>query len=1162
MKKNLLKSERPICMRYSSLIFQVALVVSLMLTMNISALAVNMLSLSERVTLQVDNVTLKDAFKEIEKQSDFTFLYNDASIDVNQVITVSKHELSIKDLLDEILNDKGINYTIVDNQIVLTKTSSLQAEKKTVTGAITDSDDGSGLPGVTVVEKGTTNGTITDLDGNFTLNVAENATLIISYVGYVTEEVSVSGLTTLNLGLIPDVISLEDVVVIGYGTVKKSDLTGAVASISAEDMQQSAVAGLDQALQGRTAGVNITSNSGTPGASPLVRIRGMGTVTNSNPLFVVDGMPIDPSSVSSLNPGDVESTEILKDASAAAIYGSRGANGVVIITTKKGKEGRTNVSYDMYSGVQSVVKKYDLTSAEEYITLRNKAGYPWEDSSLVANTDWQDEIFRKAGINSHQLSFTGGTDKIRYAMTGSYFDQKGIVGQEYMGVDDVTAADAKGSDYKRYTFRMNSSADIKPWLTVGENISYSYSAQNKIPEQNEWTSVVITALTVDPAMPVYLPDSVRTTIPDPNSQFSGAVRNNVNNPVGTIMRNHNITKVNNLLGNVFVDLKPVSWLSLRTTLGAGVIRTNNEQFFPEFYETVANVRSTNNLFRADFHDQHLLWENIATFHKTLGEKHELQAMAGYTREQWSYRYFAFNVQDVPENPNLWYAANSSASPEDNEFLDIGNIVGSVRINPGYPIDHSMISYLGRVIYSFNGMVDLTASIRRDGSSRFTGEDKWGYFPSFAAGLKISEFNFMKNQEVVNFLKIRFGYGESGNQEITDYGAFTSVVGNLNYTTGVAGSQHSNPGGAPTSIGNRNKTWESTNMTNIGLDVNLLDNIIMINLDAYSRLTTGMLVARPVPLVTGVQDAPVVNIGGVLNQGIELNVIHKYQLGDLSWNVGANVALLRNQVADLPQDITAGSYRAAGTVNLTTEGEPIGAFYGYRTDGYWQYQADIDQANENARQITGNDNAYYDLKGTSPGDIKFADLNGDGRITSEDQEFIGNPHPDVTFGLNISLEYKIFDLQIFGQGVYGNDIFFGPIYYLESSNPYWNMMTTMNDPWEQVGDNSTVPRLDVNNANNNLRFSDRYIFDGSYFRIKNVQLGVNLPKSIAEKLTLEKARIYLAGQNLLTFSKYPGFDPEVGQGVDGSNSPGQLDIGIDRGMYPVARSYMVGLNVTF
>lgn len=1096
--------------------------------------------LSERIHLSVENVTLKDALKEIERQSTFTFLYNDASIDVNQTVSVSASELSIKDLLDEILADKGITYTIIDNQIVLTRSVERLQNTVTVSGQITDSETGGGLPGVTVVEKGTTNGTITDLDGNYTLSVAENAVLQISYVGYVTEEVDVAGQTSISISLVPDIISLDDVVVIGYGTVKKSDLNGAVASVSAEELSQSAVSGVDQALQGRTAGVSVTANSGTPGASPSVRIRGMGTMTNADPLFVVDGMPVTAEAVGALNPGDIESTEILKDASAAAIYGSRAGNGVVLITTKKGKEGTSSVNFDAYMGTQTVAKTYDLLDAQEWVTLRNAAGNTWEDSSLVQNTDWQDEIFRNAKISNYQLSFLGGSEKMRYSLIGSYFNQEGIV---------------KGSDYERYTIRVNSSADVKPWLTVGENFSFSHSNQNTISEQDEYTSVVISALTMDPAVPVTLPDTA--SVLNEYSKYQQALRNNILNPVGLIERNHNVTNSNKLLGNVYVDLKPVKWLSLRTSVGAEITRSTNEQFLPVYYESVSALRDVNGLYRRNYNSNSLVWENTATFSRTLAERHDVTLLAGYTRELHSYDFLAFYAQDVPNNSDLWYISNSNAAAENNEIIDIGSEIGPVTLNDGenQPRENSLVSYFGRLIYSFDGKYDLTATIRRDGSSRFTGENKWGIFPSFNLGWKISEEAFFSNVDFISFFKLRAGWGKIGNQEIGDYGAYTPISYNINYTLGSP--QVSVPGGAPTSIGNTNLFWESTVMTNVGTDVYFLNNRLTVNADYFIRKTSDMLSEVPIPYLTGVTDAPFVNEGEVENRGFELNLTWKESRGDFSYSINGNIAFLSNEVTYLPVSRPSAQFRSAGFVSLSEEGQPIASFYGFKTDGYWQTQEEIDAANAAARAATGDDDVYFDTRFTSPGDIKFVDVNGDGIVRSDDQDFIGSPHPDVTYGINIDLQYKIVDLKIFGQGVAGNELFHGPIFYLESPNAYWNNTSNMLDYWQEEGDNSEVPRLDFLNGNNNLRFSDRYINSGSYFRLKNVQLGVSLPDEIGQRFGVSKLRVYVAAQNLLTITKYEGFDPEVG-----TNGRDQLDIGIDRGLYPVARTYLVGLNLTF
>ena len=883
MKKKLTNPKRAANGKYTNSFFRVLGLVTLVVTMNFSSFAANENLLNERVQLQVDNVTLKDALKEIERQSDFTFLYNDASIDVNQVITVSTDELTVKELLDAILENKGIDYTIIDNQIVLTRSAVNLQEKKTVTGTITDSETGDGLPGVTVLEKGTSNGTITDLDGNYTLSVAADGILVISYVGYVTEEINVSGMSVVDVTMIPDIISLEDVVVIGYGTIKKSDLTGAVASVSAEEMQQSAVSGLDQALQGRTAGVSVTANSGTPGAAPMVMIRGMGTVTNPDPLFVVDGMPMSATAVGALNPGDIESTEILKDASAAAIYGSRAGNGVVIITTKKGSVGKTSLSFDAYTGVQSVAKTLDLVDATDFITLRNAAGQTWEDSSLVSNTDWQSEIFRPASISNYQLSCLGGTENITYALTGSYYDQEGII---------------KGSDYKRYTFRVNTTANVKPWLSAGENISYIYSKQDVIPEENEYTSVVITALTMDPAVPVEYPNAADFT--NPYDRFYPAQRNNIRNPVGIIERNHHVLQTNKILGNVFVDFKPVKWLSFRTNFGLESTRQNREIFEPEYYESADALRPQNLLIKVDYNNTSVLWENTVTFKKVIAEKHDITLLGGYSRQLTSYRYMAGAAYNVPIDDNLWFFSNSTPNPDlgsTNDFQDITNIIGDYTLLNPIPYDAALISYIGRLLYSYDGKYDIHATIRRDGSSRFTGEDKWGLFPSFAAGWKISEESFFKNVGFINFLKLRAGWGKLGNQEIGDYAAYTDVQYNINYSFGNY-PQTAYPGGAPLGLGNRNLYWEETVMSNIGLDINFLNNKLAFNIDAYIRNTSNMLSQVPIPLVVGVTNPPYVNKGEVQNKGIEVNAVFKEKRGDFSYSLGANIAFLSNEVFPL------------------------------------------------------------------------------------------------------------------------------------------------------------------------------------------------------------------------------------------------------------------------
>lgn len=1143
MKKHLTNPKKPMHEKCFMFVYRVLGIVTLSLTMNFSAFASTESLLSERVQLQVDNVTLKDALKEIERQSQFTFLYNDASIDVNQVITVNTKVLSVKEVLDAILLNKGINYTIIDNQIVLTRAAANRMQdKKTITGKITDADSKEGLPGVSILEKGTSNGSISDLDGNFTLSVAEDATVVITYVGYVTEELSAAGISQMNVALVPDIINLEDVIVIGYGTVKKSDITGAVASVSAEQLQQSAVSGVDQALQGRTAGVTVTANSGSPGTAPTVRIRGVGTVNNPDPFFVVDGMPMTASEVGSLNPGDIERTEILKDASAAAIYGARAANGVVLITTKKGKAGTSTINFDSYVGTQSLAKKYELLDAQDFVTVRNAAGLDWLDSSQVQNTDWQDEIFRAAKIENYQLSFTGGSEMMQYALIGNYFNQEGIL---------------KGSDYERYSLRLNTSTNVKKWLTVSENISYNIGNRNIVPEQDEYTSAIVSALGIDPTTPVYIED--QTGVSKYNI-YHQAVLSNQSNPVGIVERNFNKLKTTKLLGNVSFDFKPVKWLTFKSTMGTEITRYNETVYIPEYYEAPALLTNTNQLINADVDLRTNIFENTVTFSQKFAEKHDLTVMAGYTRQSDVLRFLVTSLDGVPEDQDLWFIANvsiDSASVYDLDFSDQPALNNSIMRRFQYPYESALISYIGRALYTYDNLFDVNASIRRDGSSRFGANNKWGIFPSFALGLKISEFDFMKNVPQINFLKLRYGWGKLGNQEVGDYRTFTNISYGFNYPSGLGNPLTLHNGGAPTSVKNEDVKWETVTMSNIGLDVNLFQNKVSVNLDLFKRTTSDMLVEAPIPTVTGVQTPPLQNKGSVENKGIELNINYKSKVGDFSYEVGGNIGFIKNEVLELGEEgdnISSAQFRASDYVSRTEVGQPIASFYGFVTDGYWQTQEEIDAVNANALAVTDGVRRYYDTRETQPGDIKLVDLNGDGIITQDDRDFIGNPNPDITYGVNLMLKYKFVDLSVFGQGVYGNEIFQALIFYNESPVGDYSMSPEMLDYWTPDNLDASTPRL--GNLKDNARFSDRYIKDGSFFRIKNLQIGVNVPSTICQRMKVEKIRVYVAGQNLKTFSKYTGFDPEIGTGN------GTLDIGIDRGFYPIARSYMVGLNFTF
>ena len=1016
--------------------------------------------------------------------------------------------------------------------------ASQQQQRKTISGTVYEAGTNESLPGATILEKGTNNGTITDVDGKFTLTINENSVIVVSYVSYKSQEISTIGVSNFDIVLEPDVVGVEDVVVIGYGTVKKSDLTGAVASIAADDIRSNIGSGVDQALQGRTAGVTVTANSGTPGASPTVRIRGMGTITNPNPFYVVDGVPISAESVAMLNPGDIESMEVLKDASAAAIYGARAANGVILITTRQAKAGKSSVSIDAYSGIQTVAKKYDIMNAEDWITYRNAAGQPWQDSSAVNHTDWQDEVFRQAKVNNVQVSFLNGTEKLNSAIIGSYFKQEGII---------------KGSDYERYTMRVNTSSKIKPWLTIGENIGISHSTQNSIPEQNEWSSVAIQTLIMDPTTPVYTEDG----------NHHGSLNNNITNPVGLIERNHNIMKTDQLLGSAYIEIKPLPWLTFKSSIGLEMNQYNNEQFTPIFYESVSVNSSATSLFRGDFKMNTLLTEQLLTLQKSFN-KHNVQFLMGYTRQNSTYRLNMRRVNGVPLSQDLWLISNGeSASLQYEDVAGLMNVPGGLS---GVPFDASMISYLARLIYSFDNKYDVTASIRRDGSSKFGPANRWGNFPSFAAGWKISEESFFPENNVLNFAKLRAGWGMLGNQEIGDYGSYTNVSYGYNYNFGTYGQQATYPGGSPRGFANAGLKWEETIQTNIGLDLLLFNSKWTVNFDYFNRLTDDMLAQVPVPNLSGIMDAPVTNAGSVSNKGWELNTNYRDRDNELKWMVGLNLSHVKNEVVRLGSDqpIPSASFRASDYIARTEAGMPIAYFYGFVVDGIYQNQDEIDQMNKITQEKTGNPRAAYDNRKAKPGDIKFKDLDDDGMITTKDKTFIGSPHPDLTYGVNLELEYKGFDFKAFGQGVYGNEIFMATLYYLQSGDGYWNLLNSAMDYWKADGDQTSVPGI-PGSVEENKRLSDRYIRDGSYFRIKNLQLGYTLPETITQKMGFENIRVYATGQNLISFHKYEGFDPEIGvgnnQGGDVSQR-GLLDIGVDRGMYPLAKSVSFGINLTF
>jgi TonB-linked SusC/RagA family outer membrane protein len=1004
---------------------------------------------------------------------------------------------------------------------ILLSSASIFGQDRTVSGTIKDAN-GSSLPGALVRVKGTAIATSTDANGSFTLAVPEamkDSTLSISFIGYTPVETKMAGKTAFNQVLEASSKSLNEVIVVGYGTQKKSDLTGAVSSISAADIQKAPVLEVGQAIQGRMAGVQVIPSTGSPGADVNIRVRGTATVGNSNPLYVVDGVPMADFGLSAVNPVDIESIEVLKDASACAIYGSRGASGVVLVTTKKGKAGKTIIQFDAYTGTQSAWKKMNLLHADQWAMLNNEAALAdgkelnpkfANPAALGVGTDWQDQIFRVAPLSSYNLSASGGADKSTFYVSANYFKQDGII---------------KKTDAERMSFRLNASQQMTSKFKTGQFLNIMRFKKNSINEDNEFTSVINAALTMDPTTPVKNPDG----------SFAASSNNNINNPVA-LLDNSNNTWVNNrMIGAFFGEYEFIEGLKFKSNLGMDASFGNYNGFSPTFYVSPSFQSSTNTVSRYSEQRLSSVWDNTVTYSKKLNENHEFTALAGISAQSTSVESISASKGGVQSNdPNLRYldaaTVNASAS---------GNLVST-----------GLLSYLGRVNYTFKNKYLLTANLRVDGSSRFLASNRWGVFPSISAGWKISQEEFMKKFPVISTLKLRVGWGQLGNQNL--YGVnsaypYTTVVSpGQNYTFGADKSL--TPGSTQLSLGNSQVKWETVTQTNFGIDGGLFDDKISFVVDFYIKKTSGMLVQVPVQTYLGLQIPPYVNAGEVLNRGLELALQYKKSEGQFHYSAGFNISFLHNEVLSLGNGdpIPSANFANLGNVSRTEVGQPIASFYGYKTAGIFQNAAEVNASAQ---------------KNAKPGDIRFVDTNGDGVIDDRDRTFIGSPMPDFTYGINLGASYKGFDLSIFFQGVQGNKIFNGNKFFLESGVGYTNMSNSMLNRWTGEGSSNETPRMTQTDPNNNHKLiSDRYVEDGSYLRIKTMQLGYTLPVSVVKYARIEKIRIYVAAQNLFTMTKYKGLDPEVG--ILGGSNGNVLDIGIDRGAYPQARTFTIGANLTF
>lgn len=974
-----------------------------------------------RISVEVKNGTFYEVVSQIEKQSKFMFFYKSEEIDNNQRINLNVKNKLVSEILNEITKNNNLTYKITGKHIIITKLSSENQDLKKITGRIKD-NSGEPIVGVNVVEKGTTNGAITDINGNFSIEVVTGAVLQISYIGYNTQDIKITDKTSYNIVLKEDVEALDEIVVVGYGTMRKRDLTGAVSQLKGDEIADLPLRSASDALQGKAAGVTITSTSGTPGAMGTVRIRGVGTINDNDPLYVVDGLP--QTDIGWLNPKDIESMEVLKDASAQAIYGARAANGVILITTKKGTTGtsyKSTIDFDMMVGVQNAAKTYDMLDAEGFIKYKNMA-YEASSKPLLddfatpkkietilsfldknggrAGTNWWNEIKNSNAISqNYNLSLSGGLDKLRYRSSFSYMKQDGII---------------KSTDYERLSGRLNLDSEVYKWLSVSLNTNVIYETRRTTDENNAYTSTVFSALTSDPITPAFrnnlidIPDFLYNRIMDgyeptnPFSQYTGILYSNKPNPLAqTDRKGQNRWKGLQLKNNLSADIKLFPFLSFKSSLGLDISRTSDESFLPKYYlngtDQVTNAKVGRGVGQRDY----WVFENYLSYNDKFGD-HTVSTMVGTSAEKERYETVNASKEGL---------VNNDANQQ---------IINAATKNPaasGSVSYHTMNSYFGRVFYSYADKYMITANIRWDGSSNFADKRRWGVFPSVSGGWNFREESFIKDVVGDWFSqgKFRAAWGEIGNQNISS-GAYLTRYGNSTYYL-LGNSMTPWLSGGRTNVGNPDLRWETTRQLDFGLDLAFFNSALKFNIDYFDRKTSDMLVQVPMPAAIGLPNTPWSNAGSVKNRGFEFVLDYHGKIGnDFSYNIAGNISTYKNKVLSLGGGTNIpGKTHLGNQVNTMIEpGKPIGYFYGYKMDGVFQTQEEIN----NYRG--GPDNTII-MPTAEPGDLKFVDLNGDGKLGEEDRTMIGNPHPDFTFGLTLSGEYKGFDLSMFFQGSVGNDI---------------------------------------------------------------------------------------------------------------------------------------------
>lgn len=1083
-----------------------------LVTMQVSA---NMHAQAKKFDLSLTDISVKDVLKTIESQSDFRFFYNDELSDINRIVTVDFQDMPVESVLSSLFDQTKVTFKVLENNLIVISPAELMKQQQKIKGRVIDISSGEALPGVNIQIEGTTQGAISDAEGNYELEISNPETfLIFSYVGYITERMQVGQNTVLNISLSPDITSLEEVVVIGYGVQKKSVVTGAISSVKAEDLANSSISRAEQALQGKTAGVQVIQNSGAPGAELNVRIRGYGSNKSSEPIYIVNGVRM--TSLSSIDPNDINNIEVLKDAASSAIYGAEGANGVILVTTKSGESGKGKLTYEFQYSLQSQAKKVDVLNAADYKTYMTEAAtLPADALDDPYDTDWQEEIFKTTPTKKHYLSFTNGSERGSYMLSMSYLDQDGIV-------------DGDKDKYQRYTFMFNSDYKLNNWIKTGHNITYTRTDLKSVSENSEYSSVITSAMMLDPLTPVYyeneseIPALVqgdintgRKLLTNSDGKYYGVSQyvSSTANPFVVRDATKSNNQTNMMFGNIFVDINPIKGLTFTSRLGGNIMSYLYHSYSPEYYYDATTNNAVAGVEERTSSSTYWQWENYANYNLVYNN-HNATFLLGMSSSDNRFNYLSATGSPLTTDNDLYDDLNHLAS-------DPSDVANSYRTTT------RKLSYFGRFNYDFKSKYLLQFSLRKDaaGMDILPASNRWGTFPAVSGGWVISNEEFFP-KSVISFVKIRASWGQNGSlSNLSSYpysaalvssGSYPIMETSLSTTMSIATE--------PKSLSNYSLKWETSEQTDIGIDLRAFNDRVTFSVDYYVKKTKDLLTDGTPPLITG-NTATTVNAGDVENKGFEFDASYRNKVGEFNYNVNASLATLHNEVTYMNPNMP---FIPGASVNLETatrfdKGHPIWYFYGYKT-----YGVDPDDGNT----------IYYNADGDTTH-----------TVTSADKQYIGSGIPKITYGFNIDLSYKNFDFRAFLQGAAGHEIMLGMV---RTDRINFNKMQVyFDDRWTSANKNGSMPSA---KAESNTWHSDFLVFDGDYLKIKQVQLGYTLPKSLSNKIKLSNARVYISIENMHTFTKYPGVDPEVG-------SSNIQSLGIDRGMYPICRTILFGASVT-